>query len=70
MAKECAVEAFRRLIIEGVLNSGDCSDPNDLSLVADAVYKKRNKQEELVKRLPVQRFRNAEANEGYLICVS
>jgi hypothetical protein len=68
MAQECAKLAYERLIRDGVLKDGDCSNPNDLSILADTVYDKRDqRQMELVERLPREKFRRARCNEGYLI---
>lgn len=71
LSSECAEDAYHKLIANNVLAEGDCIEPKDLSLLADAVYAKRNgEQKELVHCLPVIRFRNAEANEGYLIAAA
>ena len=47
----CSSEVYRRLVADGVLNEGDCSDPTNLSLVADAVFAKTGSQAGVVKRL-------------------
>lgn len=47
----CSNEIHRRLIADGVLQNGDCSDPGDLSILADAVFNKRNSQRDVVERL-------------------
>lgn len=71
MAKECAEHAYARLLLDNVLAEGDCTDPTDLSVLADTVYEKRKKkQAELVERLPLERFRRARYNEGYLIAAA
>jgi hypothetical protein len=61
-----AQQIHEQLLIDGVLEIGDCDDPTDLSAVASAVYTKRHSQAEVVTRLPSNRFRNAQANDGYL----
>lgn len=69
LASTCSREAHEQLRADGVLTQ-DCPDPSDLSSVADAVYEITNRQRELVERLPVQRFRTARANEGYLLAAA
>lgn len=61
-----ARQVHEQLLIDGVLEGGDCDDPTDLSAVASAVYTKHHSQAEVVTRLPGNRFRNAQANDGYL----
>lgn len=70
MAKKCSQAAYRKLVADGILDKGDCPDPDDLSLLADAVYIKCGRQAELVKRLPLDEFRRALANRGYLIAAA
>lgn len=70
MAMKCAEEAYRRLKHDGVLTDGDCQNPDDLSILADAVFNKRGSQAELVDRLPREQFRRARANAGYLIAAA
>ena len=70
MARECARDAHRRLVLDGVLANGDCSTPDDLSLLADVVFNKRGSQAELVDRLPRDEFRRARANVGYKIAAA
>jgi hypothetical protein len=65
------MEVHRRLVEDGVLENGQCSDPGDLSLVADAVYAKQNSQRDVVERLCDQfDLKLATANEGYLIAAA
>lgn len=40
-------EAHRRLVADGVLDSGDCVKPGDLSVLAETVYEKHGSQKEL-----------------------
>lgn len=68
MAGQCSVEAHRKLVLDGILNEGDCIDPSDLSALADLVKSKRDgRQAELVDRLPITEFKNASPNEGHRI---
>lgn len=41
ISRVCSTEIHHRLIADGVLQNGDCVDPEDLSAVADAVFAKR-----------------------------
>lgn len=70
LARDCAVDAHRRLVADGVLGAGDCANPEDLSAVADIVHAQRGSQRELVLRLPTTAFQNATPNEGYLIAAA
>lgn len=70
MARECSEKAHRKLLHDGILQEGDCSDPSDLSCLADTVYEKEGRQAELVKRLPVDRFRAATPNRGCLLAAA
>jgi hypothetical protein len=68
---QCSEEIHRRLLADGVLKNGDCTDPTDLSLVADAVFDKRNSQRDVVERL-CERYdlKHASPNDGYLIAAA
>ena len=59
-----AREAHRRLRSDGLL-SQDCENPDDLSVVADAVFAETGGQQELVAKLPLERFRFASPNQGH-----
>jgi len=65
-----ARDVHQQLVLDGVLNEGDCHDPDDLSAVASAVWTKRGAQRAVVERLPRSRFRNAQANAGYLVAAA
>lgn len=67
LSRELALNAHRRLIEDGVLDNGDCLEPDNLSCVADAVWSKTNSQRELVVRFPCDGFRQAEPNRGHLL---
>src|SRR5689334_19675420 len=62
LAGECAEDAHRKLLVDGIIRDGDCSDPSDLSCVADVVFAARDSQIELIKRLPVDDFKSASPN--------
>ena len=70
LSNECAFEAHRRLIADGVLNDGDCSDPYDLSRVTDAFVVKTGSQHAMVDRLPREQFKQAEPNEGHMLAAA
>lgn len=67
LARDCSREIHRRLLADGVLRSGDCSDPEDLSLVADAVYATTGSQRAVVQRF-CESFdvKLAPPNDGHL----
>ena len=60
----CARDAHRRLRSDGLLPQ-DCTNPDDLSAVADAVYAETQAQAPLVERLPLESFRSASPNQGH-----
>lgn len=67
----CSNEIHRRLIADGVLRNGDCSNPDDLSVLADAVFSKRNSQRDVVERLRDQYgLKLATPNQGYWIAAA
>ena len=70
LARQCAIDVHRLLVDDTILDPWDCSDPEDLSCIADAVFLKRNSQSDLVSRLPIDRFRHAEPNEGHLLAAA
>lgn len=70
LASEYAVEAHRDLVLDGVLDQGACADPQDLSLVASAVWDRHGSQAAVVERLPRARFRTARPNDGYLLAAA
>lgn len=69
-ARSCSLDAYRRLIADGVLQGGDCAEPQDLSRLAEAVWTKSGDQAPLVSRLPIDKFKTATPNDGYLIAAA
>lgn len=67
LSRQCSEEAFHQLVLDGLLLEGECADPSDLSKLADVVFAKFGTQQSLVDRLPLNRFRLARANDGYLL---
>ncbi len=65
-----SVEAHDALVADGVLSDGECSDPGDLSVLAEVVHEKTGSQHEVVRRLPLSTFRLARANSGYLLAAA
>src|SRR6185436_7441805 len=70
-ARHCSGEIHRRLVADGVLQDGECDDPEDLSHVADAVHHKTGAQGPVVQRL-CERYplKLACPNEGHLIAAA
>ncbi len=67
----CSTEIHRRLVADGILQSGDCANPADLSALADAVFNKRNSQRDVVERLRDQYgLKLATPNDGYWIAAA
>ena len=60
----------RRLVEDGILSHGECGEPDNLSSVAHIVWSKTGSQCELVLRLPIERFRQAEPNRGHLLAAA
>jgi hypothetical protein len=71
VSRVCSTEVHRCLVADGILQNGDCGDPEDLSAVADAVFAKRNSQRDVVERLRDQYgLKLATPNDGYLIAAA
>jgi hypothetical protein len=71
LASVLSREVHRRLVLNGILQEGDCENPGDLSLVADAVFAKRNSQRVVVEHmLSTFDLRLATPNEGYRIAAA
>jgi hypothetical protein len=71
VSSECSREIHRQLVADGILQANDCTDPEDLSAVADVVFIKRNSQREVVDRLRDQYdLKLATPNDGYWIAAA
>jgi hypothetical protein len=70
LSKPLAEESHRQLVLNGVIDEVDCTDPSDLSCVADAVFTRCGRQRELVEVLPRTRMRMARPNDGSLIAAA
>lgn len=66
-ARACSREVHRRLIEDSVLTASDCSDPEDLSALTDAVFARTSSQTDVVRRL-LDSFdlKAPTPNDGYL----
>lgn len=70
LSKDLSIDIHRRLVEDGILDSGDCDNPQDLSKVTDAVWAKTGHQHEFVRRFPINDFRFAEPNFGHLLAAA
>lgn len=70
LSRELSLDAHRKLVEDGVLNDGECSNPSDLSCLAETVWKKTGSQQSLVGRFPCDRLRTASPNEGHLLAAA
>ncbi len=70
LSEAYAGDVHDELVADGVLSVDECTDPIDLSLLAEVVYEKTGSQEAVVKRLPRRIFRMARANRGYLLAAA
>src|SRR5271156_4507982 len=61
LSDEYARRVHEELVLEHVLDEGECTNPNDLSAVASAVWGKVHSQDPVVTRLPRGEFRDAQA---------
>ena len=63
-------EVFQQLVMDGLLDETDCSNPWDLSELAEVVYGRYGSQAHVVDRLPRAKFQFAKANDGYLLAAA
>jgi hypothetical protein len=70
LGSEYAKQAFEQLVADNELSSDACDDPIDLSQLATAVVDRHGTQRPLVSRLPLDDFRFAKANDGYLLAAA
>lgn len=71
LAGACSEEAHRRLVADNIIVDGECSEPWDLSALTDLVKNKcGGLQAELVRRLPITRFKTAKPNDGHKIAIA
>lgn len=65
LAGPLANQAYQQLVLDHVLEDGQCADPYDLAALASLVWEVTNGQSELVKRFPLAAMRQARPNLGY-----
>lgn len=70
LAASLARDIHHTLVLDRVLAQDDCDDPNDLSKLAETVWRKSGSQRSLVERFPRNRLRAAEPNRGYLMAAA
>lgn len=70
LSSAIAKRAHDRLVDDGVLKRGQCSNPEDLSELADTVFNAKLPAEELVRRMPRGDMRGAPPNLGHLFAAA
>ena len=70
MSRKCSTDAHAKLLADGVLADGECLRPEDLSVLAETVFKKEGNQGALVECLPIGPFQNARPNQGALLAAA
>lgn len=70
LSRDYANEIHAKLIDDGVIDEGDCTDPDDLSNLASTVFSKHNAQFAVVESLPRNDFKYAKANPGHLLAAA
>jgi hypothetical protein len=71
VARAISEEIHRQLLDDGIIQNGDCANPADLSLVADAMFQRTASQSDIVERLLAKYdFKLATANDGYHIAAA
>ncbi len=69
-ARDLSTEANRKLVLDGVLGDGECTDPEDLALLASLIFRKTRSQDDLVSRFPIAKLKTAKPNLGHRILVA
>jgi hypothetical protein len=70
LSRAYSADAHAALIRDGLLDEHECPEPEDLSALASTIHRKYGSQVEVVKRLPVNPFKLARANQGYLLAAA
>jgi hypothetical protein len=71
LSREVSREIHRLLIEDGILHTGDCANPDDLSEVTDAVFARTHSQRDVVNRfLHHYDLKLATPNHGYRIAAA
>ena len=67
LAGRLSEDAHRQLVLNGVIDQGECLEPWNLAELASLVYDKTGGQEDLVSKFPINEMKTATPNEGYLL---
>lgn len=71
LARQCSEAVHARLIADGVLATGECTNPSDLSNLADVVFAKTGSQRAVVERMVNgHQFKTPTPNVGYEIAAA
>ena len=71
VSNACSLEIHRLLVADGILEEKECAKPEDLSAVADAVFKRYGSQRAVVECLrDSYDMKLATPNDGYLIAAA
>lgn len=71
LARHCSEAVHARLVADGVLTAGECTNPSDLSSLADVVFAKTGSQRALVERMVNgHQFKTPAPNAGYEIAAA
>lgn len=71
LASQLAIEVHDRLVGDGILESDECEDPEDLEALVDLISSKEGlSKADVVIRMPRDKFRNAQANLGHRVLVA
>ena len=53
LARTLSTEAHRKLVLDGVLEQGECADPENLAVLASLIFLKTQSQHDLVSLFPL-----------------
>lgn len=70
LAEVYSREIERQMVANKILAEGECADPDDLSALSSLVFSKQGEQGAVVRALPRTEFRDARANDGYLLAAA
>ncbi len=70
LAQALSTEAYRKLVEDGVLEDGECGDPDNLAVLASLIFQKTQSQRDLVSRFPLAKLKTAKPNLGHRLLVA
>ncbi len=70
LAQALSTEANRKLVLDGVLEDGECGDPDNLAVLASLIFLKTQSQHDLVSRFPLAKLKTAKPNLGHRLLVA